>query len=64
MAARLQQWDEITRQISHQFENSRSFQQLTALPVVDGKRLRSDFVKDYLPERLDIFRTRLARSAP
>ena len=36
---------------------------MTALPVVDGKRLRSDFVKHYLPERLDVFRTRLAERA-
>jgi aspartate/methionine/tyrosine aminotransferase len=63
VTTRLQQWDEITRQIVHQFENSRSLQQLTTLPVLDGKRLRSDFVKHYLPERLDIFRARLSERA-
>ncbi len=61
--ARLQQWDSLIRQIVHQFENSRSLQQLTTLPVVDGKRLRSDFIKEYLPERLDLFRTRLEERA-
>jgi hypothetical protein len=40
--------------------NSRIFQEVTSLPVVDGKRLRSDFfIKDYLPERMELFRTRL-----
>ncbi len=63
VAARLQQWDHLTRQIWGQFENSRAFQQLTSLPVVDGKRLRSDFVKHYLPERLDVFRIRLEERA-
>ncbi|MCG2786130.1 MAG: pyridoxal phosphate-dependent aminotransferase [Anaerolineae bacterium] len=63
VAARLQQWDDITRQISHQFENSRAFQALTNLPVVDGVRLRNDFVKKHLPERLDTFRTRLKERA-
>ena len=63
VAARLQQWDEITRQISHPFENGRAFQALTSLPVVDGVRLRNDFVKNYLPERLDAFRTRLEERA-
>ncbi len=64
VAARLQQWDDITRQIFRQFENSRSFRQLTSLsPVVDGKHLQDDFIKHYLPERLDIFRTRLQERA-
>src|SRR5258706_8747802 len=63
VTARLQHWDTLTRQISAQFENGRAFQELASLPVVDGKRLRSDFVKDYLPERLDIFRTRLEERA-
>ncbi|PKN93394.1 MAG: hypothetical protein CVU44_10955 [Chloroflexi bacterium HGW-Chloroflexi-6] len=63
LAARMQQWDEITQKISRQFENGRAMQQLTSLPVVDGKRLRSDFVKNYLPERLDVFRTRLSERA-
>ena len=63
VTARLQQWDEVTRRIFHQFENGHTFQQLTGLPVVDGKRLRSDFLKHYLPERLVAFRTRLEERA-
>ncbi len=63
VAVRLQQWDQITRQITRQFENGRSFQEIASLPVVDGKRLRSDFLKHYLPERLDVFRTRLEERA-
>ena len=63
VAGRLQQWDDITRQILHQFENNRSFRELTSLPVVDGVRLRSDFTKSYLPERLELFRTRLSERA-
>ncbi len=56
---RLQQWDEISRQ----FENTRAIQEVNNLPVVDGKRLRGDFLKNYLPERLDLFRTRLEERA-
>ena len=59
VTARLQHWVQITAQLFKQFENSRSLNELTTLPVVDGKRLRSEFVKNYLPERLKIFRTRL-----
>ena len=63
VTARLQHWDQITGQLFKQFENSRSFHQLTALPVVDGQRLRDEFIQDYFPERLDIFRARLAERA-
>jgi aspartate/methionine/tyrosine aminotransferase len=63
VAGRLQQWEVLSRQIRQQFENSRSFQELTTLPVVDGRRLRGDFVTQYLPERLEVFRTRLEERA-
>jgi aspartate/methionine/tyrosine aminotransferase len=59
ITTRLQHWDQVSDQLFKQFENSRYLNELTTLPVVDGIRLRSEFVKDYLPERLKIFRTRL-----
>lgn len=63
VAERLAHWEAVTRQVFHQFEASRAFQELAALPVVDGKRLRWDFLEQYLPERLEVFRTRLADRA-
>lgn len=64
VAARLQQWDAMSREISrHVEETSSLLSQLTTLPVVDSKRLRSDFVKHYLPERLELYRTRLEQRA-
>jgi aspartate/methionine/tyrosine aminotransferase len=63
LAGRLQQWDDLARQVFRQFEDVRVFQDLDRLPVVDGARLRSDFMKHYLPERLAIFRSRLSERA-
>ncbi|MBK9925209.1 MAG: pyridoxal phosphate-dependent aminotransferase [Anaerolineales bacterium] len=63
VAERLSRWDEISSQLLKQFERNPSFQQLTDLPVVDGNRLRKEFISEYLPERLDVFRTRLADRA-
>ncbi len=57
---RLSRWENIASQVRLQFEHSRSFQQSTTLPVVDGNRLRKEFIADYLPSRLDVFRTRLS----
>jgi aspartate/methionine/tyrosine aminotransferase len=61
--ARLLSWDILTRDIFHRFESGSAFEALSRLPVVDGRRLRRDFVKEYLPARLDIFRARLAERA-
>ncbi len=61
--ARLAQWDDLTRQVLHRFESSRAFEELASLPVVDGSRLRHDFVDEYLPDRLEVFRTRLSERA-
>jgi len=63
VADRLRNWDNITIQVFQEFENNRSFQQLTTLPVVDSKRLQTQFINEYLPERLDLFRTRLSERA-
>lgn len=63
VAARLQQWDELTRALLRRFEADSAFQVLQRLPAVDTQRLRRDFVKEYLPERLDLFRTRLRERA-
>jgi len=58
-AERLARWENITRQVLQQFENERNFTQLAKLPQVDGNYLRGDYLKTYLPERLEVFRTRL-----
>jgi hypothetical protein len=59
IAERLYQWQQITRQIFQQFENDQAFRSLINLPYLDGKVLRANFLTTYLPERLDVFRTRL-----
>jgi aspartate/methionine/tyrosine aminotransferase len=56
----LAQWDHLIRQVLLGFEASRAFEELTNLPVVDGQRLRGSFISEYLPARLEVFRTRLA----
>lgn len=62
-AALLETWDALTRQLMHRFESARSLEEIERLPVVDGQRLRHDFIKEYLPARLAIFRARLAERA-
>lgn len=60
---RLPQWEGVARQIFQQFEDERAFNSLTNLPHLDGKGLRADFLNTYLPERLEVFRTRLLNRA-
>lgn len=61
--ARLSHWDVLTRDIFQRFESDSAFEALNRLPNVDARRLRRDFVKEYLPARLGIFRARLAERA-
>lgn len=63
LAPRLQAWDSLCAQILRQFENSPSLRVLTTMPILDGARLRSEFTKNYLPERLELFRERLRERA-
>jgi aspartate/methionine/tyrosine aminotransferase len=56
-------WASLAAQITRRFEKSASLQPLTTLPVVDSARLRAEFLENYLPERLDIFRQRLHERA-
>lgn len=63
LASRMQAWDALMAHITRQFEDTDSLQPLWNLPVVDGARLRVDFLKNYLPGRLNIFRQRLYERA-
>ena len=52
-------WDAITGQILQQCEQSPSLHDLMTLPPLDSRNLQREFVHSYLPERLEVFRTRL-----
>ena len=52
-------WDVILKQILQQCENSRSYRGLMTLPPLEGSHLQGEFIKQYVPERLEVFRTRL-----
>ena len=52
-------WDVITKQILQHCQNSRSLRQLMSLPPLDSKHLQHEFLQCYVPERLELFRTRL-----
>jgi aspartate/methionine/tyrosine aminotransferase len=52
-------WDVIAKQILQHCENSRSFRRLMTLPPLDSNYLQSEFLQRYVPERLEVFRTRL-----
>ncbi|MFN2196758.1 MAG: pyridoxal phosphate-dependent aminotransferase [Anaerolineales bacterium] len=58
-AARLARWESIAKRVRQQFENERAFVPLAALPHLDSDALQKEFLNTYLPERLEIFRTRL-----
>lgn len=60
---RLSWWEHISRQVRQLSESDRVLSQLTTLPQVDVSRLRADFLTNYLPERMDVFRTRLVDRA-
>jgi aspartate/methionine/tyrosine aminotransferase len=63
VSERLRQWDALTRQMFQHFESRRAWRELATLLQLDGQRLRRDFLADYLPERLQRFRTRLEERA-
>ena len=52
-------WDAITNQILQHCESSRFFRQLMTLPPMDSKHLQNEFLQRYVPERLEVFHTRL-----
>lgn len=62
-AVRENAWAALTAQITRQFEKDTSLQALNNLPVVNGARLRAEFLGSYLPERLALFRQRLQERA-
>ncbi|GAB4491121.1 MAG: hypothetical protein Fur0016_22530 [Anaerolineales bacterium] len=56
-------WDSLAAQISRHFENREAWKPLNSLPDIDPAHLRKEFLKTYLPERLDLFRQRLRERA-
>ncbi len=56
---RLSRWKKITEQLFRMLNDNRDLTFQTSLPHLDNKKLREEFIKSYLPERLDVFQTRL-----
>jgi aspartate/methionine/tyrosine aminotransferase len=56
---RLSRWKSITEQLFRVLNDNRDFIKQMSLPNLDLKKLREDFIKSYLPERLEVFSTRL-----
>lgn len=54
-----QSMDAVAGEILQRCADSRPWQRLMATPLLDYERAQRDFVQRYVPERLDIFRTRL-----
>ncbi len=52
-------WDGITKQVLHHCQNNRFVLQRLELQPLDSQSLYREFIQHYLPERLDVFRTRL-----
>ncbi len=59
LAERLARWDAAARQMSQRFAAERVFSQAASLPQLDAARLQQAFLHEYLPQRLQVFRTRL-----
>lgn len=57
-AERLARWENTASQVRRYYENERVLAQLKTLPQLDGDALREEFLTTYLPERLEVFRTR------
>ncbi len=58
-AALSSSWDVIGEQILRRYETSPSLRRQMNLPPLDSQYLQSEFLQRYLPERLELFRTRL-----
>ncbi len=61
--AAMAHWDSLAAQITRQCESRVAWNLLESLPDVDKTRLRTEFLKSYLPRRLDLFRQRLQERA-
>jgi aspartate/methionine/tyrosine aminotransferase len=55
----LQSWGAVVKQILNYFEDNRFIRNSTPLPPLDSQLVLRQFLKRYVPERLDVFRTRL-----
>jgi aspartate/methionine/tyrosine aminotransferase len=55
----LHSWDVVEKSIRHSCENNRSCRRLMTRPPFDSKNMRREFLNTYIPERLQVFRTRL-----
>ena len=56
---RLSRWKKITEQLFRMLNDNHDSTFKTSLPHVDNNKLREEFIKSYLPERLVVFQTRL-----
>jgi aspartate/methionine/tyrosine aminotransferase len=63
LAERLALWEKVSSQIRHELRSERAFSKLGDLPQLDSRFLREEFLKTYLPERLEVFRTRYLERA-
>ncbi len=54
-----QLWSGFGKQLLQSFEKSRISRRLMSLPPLDRNELRSEFLNSYIPQRLEIFRSRL-----
>jgi aspartate/methionine/tyrosine aminotransferase len=55
----LRTWEVITKQIQQLCKSDRSCRRLMTTPPLDKEQAQAEFHQQYLPERLDVFRTRL-----
>ncbi len=52
-------WDVTAKQILQYSEDSRSFRRMLPSPPLKSEKLHNEFLQRYVPERLDVYRTRL-----
>ena len=55
----LQSWDAIVKKILNYFRDNSFNRDSILLPPFDGQVMRREFLQNYVPERLEIFRTRV-----
>ena len=51
-------WEDTARRVQQSLESEQAFPQFSTLPQLDARALRTEFLQAYLPERLEVFRTR------
>ncbi len=59
LTSRLQMWDDLVQQMTRSLDRISASSPMADFPSPENARLRQDFLKRYLPERLNLFRQRL-----